>query len=72
MISTRVSVGLLPCPRCGAPLSEIDYDMKWLRFRECSDCLVTWYFIGVELVQGRKLRPEWAMSEATCRYSLVK
>jgi len=48
-----VSVGLLRCPRCSAPLSEIDGDPQWMRYWRCDECLATFRFEGRELVQGR-------------------
>ena len=51
-----VSVGSLRCPRCSAPLSEIEDDARWMRFWRCDDCLATFHFEGRELVQGRTPR----------------
>jgi hypothetical protein len=51
-----LSVGLVKCPRCGAPLYEMPGDVNWCRYFECRACDAVFHFEGPTRNRRRKRR----------------
>jgi hypothetical protein len=63
-LTEPLSVGLLKCPNCGAPLYEMPPTIEWKRYFECRECTQTYHFEGRVVKPKRKRVPRMRWTPA--------